>query len=218
MKEHGIIFSDDSVRAILEGRKTQTRRIIKPQPVVKKEWDGPHLNELGVHFWLAYPELPDYRYATQDRVPSLMGRDDSAKSYLRPGDRLWVREAWACDLQNLSDPFNPVFYRADGFSGEHRWKSSIFMPRRLSRLTLDIISIRCEQLQDITIEDCKAEGFRGLTDIGWRYVFGSVWNQFHEKRGYGWNVNPWIWVISFRRMSDGRKDGVTSAVSEAVRS
>jgi hypothetical protein len=75
------------------------------------------------------------------------------------------------------------------------------MPRWASRITLEVVSIKVERLQDISTADCRKEGVGiCLNDIGARYAFGQLWNQINGERGYGWDVDPWVWVVEFRRV------------------
>jgi len=192
MKERQILFSGPMVRAILEGHKTQTRRAIKPQPTRENV------------------DTVTYMYC----------------HYGVPGDRLWVRETWAHDEPNCDDIHcgNPdhIWYRAnetkivaDSFAGKARWHPSIHMERWASRINLEIVKVRVERLQDITKEDISAEGIKrtaggewlaplaGVPDYPWGYAheaYAALWNDINDKRGYGWDVNPWVWVIEFRRI------------------
>lgn len=174
MKERPILFSGGMVRAILDGRKTQTRRVIKPQP---SKPVGPNHDGL----WSD----------TCDPVTRYFGCP-----YGQPGDRLYVRETWRINLSGN------IWYRADGKSvADGLWKPSIHMPRILSRITLEIESVRVERVQEITPDDCRAEGIGDeFNDIGARYCFGQLWNEINEPRGFGWEVNPWVWAITFRRV------------------
>lgn len=135
-RERPIIFSGDSVRAILEGRKTQARHVVKPQPQRELTWSWLH------SFDCAYVPWPPPRVFFPWHA----------------GDRLWVRETWA-NTVGLGGPM--VSYRADGEEG-HAWRSPIHMPRWASRLTLEITDVRAQQLRDMTSEDAVAEGFAAI--------------------------------------------------------
>jgi len=186
VKERPILFSTEMVRAILEGRKTQTRRVIKPKP------------------WLIDPHKVEY---------NLWECGDGKETYLikcpygKPGDLLWVRETWGLyDTQPKDGPGKALlFYRAsDGESYELRyqlWRPSIFMPRWASRITLKIINVRVERLQDISEEDAIKEGatFR-KGEWGELDAFNYIWDSINAKRGYSWDSNPWVWVIEFKRV------------------
>lgn len=171
MKERPIIFSGEMVRAILDGRKTQTRRAVKMR-------DG--AQEYSVY---------DFR---RDCCP-----------YGQPGDHLWVRETWlewteggckeTCMYKADDDP------RAQNFGP---WKSSLFMPRWASRITLEITKVRVERLQDISEEDAKAEGVVCQEVKNSVEAFKELWDSLRAKKGNGWETNPWIWVIEFERVTD----------------
>lgn len=177
MNEHPILFSGPMVRAILKGRKTQTRRVIQPKP------DHFHTFQPGI--WL--PQIGDKEIKC---------------SYGEPGDRLWVREAWLQDG-------GIYLYRADfglgvlADSWNGYWKPSIHMPRTVCRLTLEIVRIRAERLQSIREDDAMAEGVDFIPNapaaLDHRTAFAGLWNSINEKRGFGWDTNPWVWVIEFKR-------------------
>ena len=193
MKERPIIFSTESVRAILDGRKTQTRR------VVPLDWrnDAPYVvvNDFG-----DYKPLKD------------------VCKFGKPGDRLWVREKWRkfdanfdCQcLEQCSCARYPYRYAADYPADEEWgiWKSPLFMPRKFSRLTLEITDVRCERLQDISWNDCIQEGtfqFHGYIDehgirSEGKRLFSEMWNTINAKRGFGWDTNCWVWAISFKKI------------------
>lgn len=214
----------ESVRAILDGRKTQTRRvngldrINKPSP---DEWKSVYQD--GGGNWVAWSsDSPSHAKFTKKAYPNGEG---FKCPYGQVGDRLWLRETWAVSKDwglNVPDHIrkkNPIlknyfreydnlkpselnkdtqiWYLADG--DKPKWcgktRSSIFMPRWASRLTLEITDIRVERLQDMSDEDMIAEG---LYD---RYDYSKaqrVWNKLNAKRGFDWTSNPWVWVISFK--------------------
>lgn len=214
MKEHPILFSALMVRAILSGQKTQTRRIVKPQPKHTDRWttlryfgDG-----LAIECGSDYPDDE----ADKRRCP-----------YGKPGDRLWVRETFAHQPAeyewnvSTSIPRTPAetWYRADFAGGESYnatmpWKPSIHMPRSLSRILLEITDVRVQRLNDISEEDALAEGIDAC-DCGcgthyaegqkWtRYAardsFRDLWNSINAARGHGWDTNQWVWAITFNRV------------------
>jgi hypothetical protein len=171
MKERPILFSEGMVRAILSGSKTMTRRVIKAPSWSKEE----------------------------------MASIDFGCPYGAMGWKLWVRETFSV----YCHPENPiVHYRAD--CGENdktlKWKPSIFMPRWASRITLDVLDVRVEKLQDITDEDCLKEGIeinekRDILLEGYgRDLFKKLWDSINLKRGCGWDKNPWVWCVSFRKV------------------
>ena len=142
----------------------------------------------------------------------------------RPGDTLVGRETWAVgpcynniaprELTKTLCPRN-ITYRADkrldNVGRNHgRWRPSIHMPRRFSRMTLDVVEVRCEHLQDITVEDIIAEGLSttlrehdACCDLRDQWV--ELWNSINAKRGYGWDTNPLVWVITFRNTTEEAK-------------
>lgn len=191
MKEHPIIFSGPMVRAILEGRKTMTRRVVKPS--VKCCTVGAYTTDSGS----AKPVN-----VQEDGDPWT----DISCPYGQPGDRLWVRETWTeCD---------GVFYAATdtrpGMNGiPQAWRPSIFIPRWASRITLEVTDVRVERVQDISDEDAVREGtFVNQNAIGVqltnrdetipRAVFADLWDSINAKRGYSWEANPWVWIIEFK--------------------
>ncbi len=197
-----IIFNSEMVKAILDGRKTQTRRVIKPQPeIVDKE---PRYEKYTWAFWS--DEIRKYRNGLI--VESKYGK---------PGDRLWVRETWAgikggaaCIAGEIQEFEPSIVYKVDGFNynKELKWKSSIFMPRWASRITLEITDVRVERLQKISEGDIKKEGFtlKGFEVQSLSHQrryrmewFMTLWNSL-AKKGFKWNDDPWVWVISFRRI------------------
>ncbi len=238
MKERPIIFSGEMVRAILAGRKTQTRRVIKTIPC-----------QCGV--WLPY-ELSN---TTPEGFQTIghSGRwscescsNEAIKCpYGIPGDRLWCRESfsiidhdfgeWDKSLgvplswlvfyySNLSEKWrNPPIDELKSISKKYgtantvggpydKKRPSIHMPRWASRITLEIKNIRVERVQDISEEDAKAEGvlpslaWIGSENMKYRAAFAGLWNSINAKRGFGWDVNPWVWVAEFKKIETG-KDG-----------
>jgi hypothetical protein len=185
MKERPILFNAPMVRALLAGAKTQTRRVAK----------GLALE------WLSEGFTPEFVADYQNRLCP----------YGQPGDRLWVRETWA---QPTSLDPGPTFYRADYPSGVPRgfqnvppaseitWKPSIHMPRALSRITLEIVSVRVERLQDISEVDAIAEGCVSSINLpGGRFAnenYAWLWEQINGDGS--WEANPWVWVVEFKRV------------------
>lgn len=189
-REKPILFSSEMVRALLDGRKTETRRVIKPQLYPIPESLG------GGHGWADKGVIRDDRidYALE---PKWLRR---FCHYGAHGDRLWVREMFSyreydsCKLENM-EPM--VWYWADGNPPAHNWtrpKPSIHMPRALSRITLEITDIRVERVQDITEAGAVAEAFER------REHFIRTWEKINAKRGYSWDSNPWVWVIGFKKI------------------
>jgi len=206
------------VRAILGGRKTQTRRVITPQPP-----DGLH----ETFAWFA-PEIP----ATEKAPEGFWYRDGTglrfhARSpFGAPGSHLWVREAirfvGATPMGDLSEyEADGTLTKADGWPWQRARLASIHCPRGLSRITLEITAVRVERVQAITEADARAEGvereawLEDITDedgslnaeCGYfpprSHVAGyaRLWDALNTQRGYGWDVNPWVWVLEFRPIS-----------------
>lgn len=181
------------VCAILEGRKTQTRRVIKPQPVLMDSgvWypsniPGDIKNKTGLH------------YANENHMRKGMPIDFCP--YGQPGDRLWVRESLCVEKNSAKSEFEcgHFCYRADEtdnlWGDGYKTIPSIHMPRWASRITLEIVNIRVEQVQSITTKDIVAEGI--FPD---RHAFENLWNSINATRGYGWDTNPWVFVIKFKK-------------------
>lgn len=215
-KERPILFSAPMVRAILSGAKTQTRRVMtwRNSTVLgypaKPYWPYLRFDEavardksaLMVFICRSYDKAPmdvhlsvPFAAEGDEHIPS----DDLGWYRVRPiwepGDRLWVRETWG---DTLSDPPEAV-YRADGerIAGSAiTWKPSIHMPRWASRITLEITEVRVERLQQLTGKDVATEGFPFSSDLD---QFKLLWNDLNAARGFGWDANPWVWVVSFRR-------------------
>ena len=219
LKSRPIIFSAPMVRAILDGRKTQTRRIVKPQPSdhywsrlpgYELQMDGPFLMEgggMGVRFCHTIQQNP------QSDCDPWVGCP-----FGRPGDRLWVRETgWERPertpemMRSGADTWARYYYDADGLtendsSDFKQWgfkhRSSIFMPRWASRITLEITDVRVERLRNISDEDALAEGVyptkTGLYLGAARLAYGELWDQINGPGA--WGLNPWVWVLTFRRV------------------
>lgn len=221
MKESGMIFNAEMVRALLDGRKTQTRRIIKDCTVGRDPISK--FIKIEKKFIGCYPE----------DVPELIRE---CCPYGVPGDRIWVRETFQGPLfdYDLMDsyckdptPFEkPEFcvYKADGVPAPEFydaddelhccWRPSIHMPRWASRILLEITDVRVERLNSISQEDAQAEG---LELTGWRPTysdpdsggevmtpydnFAQLWESIYGEES--WKANPWVWVISFKRVEGG---------------
>jgi hypothetical protein len=185
-KERPIIFSDPMVRALLDGIKTQTRRLVNPQPVGHTfKWE-----------WEIKRRLSDRHRPNDD--------SSTPCPYGRLGDRLWVREAWS--RESWPSGVTTEYRASWGKAGDRlRWKEAIHMPRDLCRIVLEITDVRVERLHAITEADALAEGMasmmRGCTRSadearGW---FQYLWNSIHPGIG-SWRDNPWVWVLSIRRI------------------
>ena len=130
----------------------------------------------------------------QPKGPCFIGQGP----YGQLGDRLWVKETFAGKKD--------VVYKATNKDNiRYSWKSSIFMPRWASRITLEITDVRVERLQDITLDDIHAEGSLIADEQGAAGWYMDLWDFLNAKRGFGWETNPFVWVISFKRIEQGRK-------------
>lgn len=211
MKERPILFQGPMVRALLAGTKTQTRRVVKPQP---PEECGP------IDCGRYHPTIID-RHGDEQPGPEIFGAYDAWGQwgvrcpYGQPGDRLWVREAWKAhttfdQLPPRDIPHSHVWYMADdGYKAESRYRQGMFMPRWASRITLEITAVRVEKLQDISEADAIAEGcsLECMTPTG-----DDSGSAIHGPGGYialwesingpgSWDVNPWLWVVEFKRVT-----------------
>ncbi|HCL3743929.1 TPA: hypothetical protein ACGJ44_000888 [Pseudomonas aeruginosa] len=204
MKERPILFTGPMVRAILEGRKTVTRRVMKPQPDFLGSMVDPNTPfktlDAGLHARITCP-------------------------HGQPDDRLWVREAWAADAQvdaiaprDLSQG-EPIWYPADfsvrqtgcSMISKGRGRPSIHMPRWASRILLEITAVRIERLQDISEKQALAEGVELEGEgVCWAGAAGTASDSPVESfrllweliNGAGsWNANPWVWVVEFKRVT-----------------
>lgn len=201
MRERPILFNSEMVRAVLDGRKTMTRR-----PVVWPSWaHDVEVDNHGEVFgcdcdgdWLPLP------------CP-----------YGEPGDRLWVRETWAsfgssrsinppvplscqiryhadnkCEWKNVPENARGLFHDAS-----FRLHPSIHMPRWASRITLEVVRVRVERVRDITPADAMADGIEtlsGIPTVNAVADFAELWSRVYAARGYGWDVNPLVWVVEFK--------------------
>lgn len=209
-RELPILFNGDMVRAILDGRKTVTRRLVKPQPT--------------------------YRLTCGQNWEKLLV---AAAAPYQPGDILYVRETWKCWRAHRYEATADIMFRAGGdgvqlqfangrtdsidridydtfvnkwFSHNGEWKPSLFMPKEAARIWLKVKDVRVERLQDITEEQAKAEG--AIDNRGFihspdneydsihtaKQYFEEIWNSTIKKSDldrYGWDANPWVWVVEF---------------------
>ena len=222
MSEKPILFSGPMVRALLEGRKTQTRRVVKKAP---SDWE------------------PEELCATNSEGHQTIGHsglwgdaaDPTTDSAIRcpfgiPGDQLWVKETHYIDTPFVNVPkekpegfdMRDVYYRADGECcqqipecqcfdvGKPKWRPSIFTNRWLSRIQLKVTDVRAERLNEISEEDALADG-------GWRYSnwpvhkspvssFCNLWDSINADK-HPWESNPWVWVVEFRHQKQAQDAG-----------
>jgi hypothetical protein len=193
MAEKPILFSGDMVQAILAGKKTQTRRPARFVPFT----DTKSCVYDGYNF---------YRYNAEHEVTY------KARSMVKPGDTLWVREAFR-GIHTI-DGYK-YSYKADfnnNGAKSYKWRPSIHMPREAARLFLRVTDVRVERVQKITEEEADTEGFTPalgksktlsvqdgmiLRMFSGLERFADNWDSIYSKRGLGWGVNPWVWKISF---------------------
>lgn len=207
MKERPILFSTTMIQAILDGRKTQTRRPMNPQPIFNKPfWEFSWGAACSLDF---LPIIPNH--ATSNKHP-----------HGAPGDRLWVREAHYI-VYAQGNPNNHIIeidYKADPNYTKRmcpqKWRPSIHMPRQASRILLEVKTVGAHRLQQITAEDAIAEGIEPIDcELGrrWRcyskpdnwypegketaplHSFQSLWNSIYGNDA--WNLNPWVWKTEF---------------------
>lgn len=220
-----ILFNTEMVRAILDGRKTCTRRLVKPQPDEK----------------LTFP-LGFVTDSTEKKkagcfgfgIDEYGGSIQYAKPPYQPGDILYVRETWQCWRAHRYEATADIRFRAGGddvrlqfangntdsinrldydtfvhkwFSHNGEWKPSLFMPKEAARIWIKVTDVRVERLQEITSEQICREGVEVeyphvLNGEEKRYAFSRLWDSTIKKSDldrYGWNASPWVWVIEFER-------------------
>ena len=221
LKEHQILFRTEMVRAILDGRKTMTRRVVKPQPARSP-------------YWTQYENSGAFYPATLDAEPSVL-----KCPYGPVGDRLWVRETFGFDPWHYLEGHDSILYRADQkIDSDYpiKWKSPYHMFKKYARIWLEITGIRVERLQGISLEDIKAEGMKYNVDPEYNidpwHVFADLWDSINGKpkpkknggiithyESYPWSEesrdkrtemngkphhcypNPWVWIIGFKRLT-----------------
>lgn len=220
MKERGIIFSSEMVRAILDGRKTQMRRIMKPQPT-PCDYVDERGKARGGHQW------PSNIFRTMLHVEGeLQNGDGGWKGLVGDAcpfgdveDRIWVRETWQCGLCTESTFAYKATHKPsdleEGWNEKIKWRPSSQMPRWASRILLEITGVRVERLQDINEEDAVAEGVAPLRGGYWKHYqpdwtqhqlsargsFVTLWNSINGVDA--WYKNPWMWVIEFKQIQEG---------------
>lgn len=208
--ERPILFSAPMVRAILEGRKTQTRRICKPA-FDGFNWAASVHPDGAATGWIAWWPKAVEAEETAKRYP---GAEGFPCPWGWIGDRLWVKETFrqASGAWGEHQRGAPLEYRADSDDmSSIPWRSPLYMPRWASRIRLEIMEIRCEQLEDISDEDAIAEGIEGngimyrdyspegtgLCTQTPRSSYCGLWDSLNGKR-FPWTSNPWVWVIIFQ--------------------
>jgi hypothetical protein len=191
MKELPILFSTPMVQAILEGRKTMTRRTHGLEKVNENpnHWLGKDVNGLF--------EFEDSKFRDIIII--------QCKPYYQVNDKLWVRETFFDTKPYKQAPLfadsNEFIYKADkdAFIGDHKWKPSLFMPKEAARIWLEVTNVRCEKLHFISEEDAIAEGSPMLNSTNYHFVwFKNLWQAINGKDS--WESNPWVFVYEFKRI------------------
>lgn len=196
-----ILFNAEMVRAILEGRKTVTRRILKFPNYIKQSENNPELYTL-------YTEGDCYENQHMEELTPYL------KQPFKKGDILYVRETWnGMRTGNEKLGFKTTYwYKADDKADnpDDKWRPSIFMPKEAARIWLKVTDVRVERLNDITKEQAGREGVTWETDnSGLMRIsqFIKLWNSTLKKSDYDkycWNANPWVWVIEFEKLERNR--------------
>lgn len=192
-----ILFNTEMVRAIMDGRKTCTRRMVKPQ------WEEcPHCKY--VHNEYIYDEMAENVYCARCGYPL----EPERRSPYQPEDILYVRETWHRYTKrvgkgegcHLEEHYGYKASIANSEDAEEPWKPSIHMPKKAARICLKVTNVSVERLQDITEDGAEVEGCFDYTSTA--LGFPDVWDSTIKKSDldrYGWNTNPWVWVIEFER-------------------
>lgn len=231
-----IIFSGSSIQAILDGRKTQTRRVVMPANPFNRHAERNGGYKQGDGLWIdGYSALDTPTNSVKDYSISSywMDKDYYIKTYApyKPGDVLWVRETWrTTDYEYIDGQWSAsVQFKADMACGERLfwndgdsnsygctgWRPSIHMPRAAARLFLRVADVRVERLHDISGEDCIREGVeQEAMEVGAEFtrgLFSAIWDEINAKRGYPWEANPWeanpwVWVYTFERIEKPEED------------
>jgi len=216
-RELPILFNGEMVRALLDGRKTQTRRPVKPQPDTFYGRPLPVSASMRVRsdgFWV---------YCVTDADGGGRESGPVGKCPLgAPGDLLYVRETWApCDYHAdgvVRDEPTCVRYRADDAAYRHEgdavrldttgwgpcggWRPSIHMPKWAARIWLRVTDARVERIDSISMADVNAEGFEACEEF--EGCFRQTWDAIYGPQGFGWDANPWVWAVTFERVEAPR--------------
>lgn len=205
MKQSPILFSTDMVQAILEGRKTQTRRVITPHNVTnmaqrKSQFDFSDIHPNGTLGVKVGHKSNDTLWRGMSRWGAI-------------GDLMWVKETFSIEYPPFDQP--KFLYRTEHHKWEAIWKPSIHMPKDAARIWLRITDIRAERLNEISEEDALAEG--GHTSqqyypekgplIPAVDSFKSLWDSINAKK-HPWSSNPWVWAITFERIDNPNNQSV----------
>ncbi len=223
MKERPIIFNGDMVRAVLSGQKTQTRRPVKPQPIFKDLaspprwcWSGKghtvkwvdRISPLGMTGDCHFGQPGDHLWVRETFCTFEQSNGSQGMAY-----RADTEDGWYSPCETLTGGYPSHCSCHPGCEGctagrwKPTWRPSIHMPRWASRITLEITDVHVERVQDIHEEDAIAEGIdpRKLSYLsGERAVtkFSVLWNSLYAADGFGWDVNPWVWVVTVKRVEE----------------
>ncbi|MBL0881237.1 morphogenetic protein [Serratia ureilytica] len=222
MKERPVIFNGEMVRAILDGRKTQTRRVMAAQP------ESNQFGLLRISDSTKRSDIGKYHWAESNATGTHQRSALFSCQFGQVGDRLWVRETFmdltGTGIEATTGKFEGFAYRADTPAGSYgdevrkeyglKWTPSLHMPRKACRILLEITAVRVERLNDISEEDAKAEGVKPAGDMLPDYpdtfltpkgdfatakvAFQRLWQSIYGEES--WRANPWVWVIEFRRV------------------
>jgi hypothetical protein len=226
MKEHPILFRTEMVQAIMDGRKSQTRRVIKNQrnywlevaphpnggwwaadaplsqlPVVDKGFPCPY-GQVGDHLWVRETfKYIDFCLLDVDKIPYR-----TKIEYKADGIQEWVKGTTHTQIL-IPDKWRPSIFMPRWASTQilipDKWRPSIFMPRWASRITLEITGIRVQRVREISGGEIIAEGILAgmyyLSDLEKEAVFKQLWDSINGKK-YPWSSNPWVWVIEFKKL------------------
>jgi hypothetical protein len=215
MKERPIIFNAEMVKAILDGRKTQTRRLVNDNHTKAIEFMGGS-NEENDEFEFVGLNYGKWGDDSNEHGPEwLVSCTEYPEEGVLPigqllgaiGDRLWVRETFAQGLCTKSTLAYKATHKPEdleeGWFEQIKWTPSIHMPRRASRINLEITNVRVERLKDISEEDALAEGCKAVDmyELTAKDKFSSLWSSIYGEQS--WQSNPWVWVVEFKRVEGG---------------
>lgn len=210
MNEKPILFNSEMVRAILDGRKTQTRRVVKLPQNADLSWIA-SINQDGAGDWVAWGPKPVTDEFSRKMYPNGGG---IKCPYGRPGDLLWVRETFCVvddsrfnGLRWVDYKATPKYEESDPAGWDNapddpealKWKPSIHMPRWASRITLRVTGVYVERLWQMSVSKMEAEGVMEVDDDNKHPLtpFITLWDSINARRGYPWESNPWVWVVEF---------------------